>query len=383
VCKKKRGNYLRRKENTVNNKQKPITKKQQLQDLRLRWNLQCKAAIANRASFILQKARADYLRVYGTDGVGLARYQAEVLEQDVGLGTHREVQRKERARAKKLILDTFKEFPRDTVTGMVAANMVDTIAGTDTSLTVDDLDAPANLLVMGRIASPRRKPKATGTTGIITDIAHPAFPFPFIPGVKWKSKAAAVVVLTTGLVAASLAPASAAGTNFYDLHRMKYSEPVATQQFTAPDGYTLTAERDGLYLPRLAWPVDRGSPVSDGFGWRTSPCAGCSSDHKGQDMNPGYGALIYAASTGRVTQVGWNNGLGWSVQIFDGYTWEFIYGHMIEGSSTVNVGDRVTVGQVIGHVGNTGSSTGAHLHFQINENGVPIDPMPILNRYSK
>jgi murein DD-endopeptidase MepM/ murein hydrolase activator NlpD len=70
------------------------------------------------------------------------------------------------------------------------------------------------------------------------------------------------------------------------------------------------------------------------------------------------------------------------VRIFDGYTWEFVYGHMIEGSSTVNVGDTVVAGQIIGRVGNTGSSTGAHLHFEIRENGIAIDPMPIHNLYA-
>lgn len=365
----------------MNNKQKPKTKKQQLEELRLRWNMQSKEAIADLASFILNKARLDYTKVYGTQGVGLARYQAEVLQEINGIGTHREVQRKERARAKKLVLDTFQEFPRDTVTGMIAADMVDTIAGTDTSLTVDDLDAPANLLVTGERPSHRSKPKPTGTPGIIDDIAHPAYPFPFIPGVEWKSKAAAVVVLTSGIVAASLAPANASGLSFYEMSQMKYSEPVATQEYTAPDGPAIDAARDGIYIPRLAWPVDRNAPISDGFGWRTAPCSSCSSDHKGVDMNPGYGSPIYSSSLGTVTQVGWSGSLGWIVQIFDGYTWEFVYGHMVPGSSTVNVGDTVVAGQIIGQVGNSGTSTGAHLHFEIHENGTAIDPMPILNRY--
>jgi hypothetical protein len=176
----------------VNNKQKSKTKKQQLEDLRRRWNLQSSAAMENRVSFILQKSRADYLQVYGTDGIGLARYQAEVLEQDAGIGTHREVRRRERARAKKLILDTFQEFPRDTVTGMIAASVVDSLVGTDTSLTVDDLDAPAHLLLVD--APVPSESRVKDRVKIIKDVADPAYLFPFIPGVNWMSKAGATVV---------------------------------------------------------------------------------------------------------------------------------------------------------------------------------------------
>nr|BFF13157.1 hypothetical protein GCM10025699_44600 [Microbacterium flavescens] len=54
------------------------------------------------------------------------------------------------------------------------------------------------------------------------------------------------------------------------------------------------------------------------------------------------------------------------------------YSHMQTGSVTVAVGDTVTVGQIVGAVGSTGNSTGAHLHFEIHLNGVPVDPYPWL-----
>jgi len=113
----------------VTNKQ---TKKEQLNQLREKWNWDSKEAIEDRVTFILNKARQDYLRVYGkADGIALARYQSELLHEDRAVGTQRAIRRQERARARNLILETFKDFPRDTVTGMIAAGVVDEITGSE------------------------------------------------------------------------------------------------------------------------------------------------------------------------------------------------------------------------------------------------------------
>jgi len=130
----------------------------------------------------------------------------------------------------------------------------------------------------------------------------------------------------------------------------------------------------------LRWPVNPGSRIADGFGPRVAPCAGCSSYHEGVDFDAGYGAPVHAIAAGVVT--GTNNpgysALGVHVQIqhlIDGKSVTSVYGHMQAGSVRLKVGDVVSVGQVIGLVGNTGASTGAHLHFEIHLGSRPVNPL--------
>lgn len=127
----------------------------------------------------------------------------------------------------------------------------------------------------------------------------------------------------------------------------------------------------------IQWPFLVGAPISSGFGWRD--CAGCPAFHKGIDINPGLGTPIQAIADGVVTEVGANDwDYGTYVLIsheIDGQVIGSRYAHMIEGSSPLAVGDVVTVGTLVGQVGSTGISTGAHLHFEILLDGVtPTDP---------
>ncbi|ARJ07549.1 hypothetical protein B5808_19310 (plasmid) [Cnuibacter physcomitrellae] len=129
----------------------------------------------------------------------------------------------------------------------------------------------------------------------------------------------------------------------------------------------------------IQWPFTTGVPISDGFGPRAAPCGGCSSYHKGLDMNPGQGTPIQVIADGVVTvaQASDNGGLGVYAEIehvIDGQRITSVYGHMLEGSLQLSEGQVVTVGEQVGNVGNTGTSTGAHLHFEIHVDGTPIDP---------
>jgi len=98
----------------------------------------------------------------------------------------------------------------------------------------------------------------------------------------------------------------------------------------------------------------------------------------GTDFVPGYGTPIYAVADGVVKEhdiQSW--GLGNSVVIshdVKGLAFDSVYGHMATGSVVVEAGQEVKVGDLIGLVGNTGSSTGAHLHFEIHLNGIQVDP---------
>lgn len=159
----------------------------------------------------------------------------------------------------------------------------------------------------------------------------------------------------------------------------------STRGSTAASTETATAlpARDSFSVisySTVEWPIDPSSPVGDGFGSRTPPCSGCSSFHRGTDFTPGAGTPIGAIANGVVTEVGDPSGeLGVYAIIqhtIDGVTVSSVYGHMKFGSMPLTVGEAVTRGQLVGLVGDTGLSTGAHLHFGIlDAAGTPINSL--------
>ena len=144
----------------------------------------------------------------------------------------------------------------------------------------------------------------------------------------------------------------------------------------------IRAEADFVNNPAgtIQWPFAVGVHIGDHFGYRD--CAGCSSDHGGQDFNPGLGAEIQAIADGTVavsTDSGGSLGVVMMIDHqIDGELVTSVYAHMIEGSRRFEVGDTVHVADVIGQTGNTGMSTGPHLHFEIRlggVNGTKVDPL--------
>ncbi|MDI2097757.1 M23 family metallopeptidase [Ruicaihuangia caeni] len=131
-------------------------------------------------------------------------------------------------------------------------------------------------------------------------------------------------------------------------------------------------QRDDYGVTKFAlvkWPVPAGSKISSGFGGRSAPCAGCSTNHDGVDFTPGAGTPVAALADGVVTEVGNpSGGLGVYAMIehvIDGARYTSVYGHMQLGSLSVAVGQQVTAGQQLGRVGSTGQSTGPHLHLEL------------------
>ncbi|GAA2037346.1 hypothetical protein GCM10009819_22420 [Agromyces tropicus] len=133
-------------------------------------------------------------------------------------------------------------------------------------------------------------------------------------------------------------------------------------------------------LGTIQWPFAVGVHIGDRFGYRN--CYGCSSDHHGQDFNPGLGAQIQAIADGVVsesTDAGGSLGVVMMIDhVIDGQVVTSVYAHMEYGSRRFEVGDTVEVGDVVGTTGNTGMSTGPHLHFEIRiggKDGYWVDPL--------
>jgi len=127
------------------------------------------------------------------------------------------------------------------------------------------------------------------------------------------------------------------------------------------------------YLP-LGKPVE--GPISSGFGKRSDPMNNRSAFHTGIDFRGDKGDKIYATADGVVANAFRNGGYGNYVLIDHGNGYTSAYAHMKK--YLVHKGDRIKRGQLIGLIGNTGRSTGSHLHYEIALNGVPINPYKFL-----
>ncbi|MBM3241637.1 M23 family metallopeptidase [Candidatus Poribacteria bacterium] len=130
----------------------------------------------------------------------------------------------------------------------------------------------------------------------------------------------------------------------------------------------------GAKEPRLVF----GSPLKDkltvtsGYGYRIHPVSGQRLFHHGIDLRAKEGTRIYAAQAGKVIFVGWLGGYGRLVVIKHDDKYTTRYGHLAK--ITVRSGQKVKSGTVIGLSGDTGYSTGPHLHFEVRCKGKSIDP---------
>ncbi len=114
------------------------------------------------------------------------------------------------------------------------------------------------------------------------------------------------------------------------------------------------------------------SRISSEFGWREAPIAGAGNNHKGMDLAAPAGTPIYAAAAGTVTTARYSNSAGNWVVINHGNGLQTYYMHA--SALYVSEGQSVSKGQNIAAVGSTGQSTGPHLHFQVMQNGTPVNP---------
>ena len=211
----------------------------------------------------------------------------------------------------------------------------------------------------------------------------------------------ALMAVATSIPAEALLSSQDVRASVLEAQRVLPADEAQTMDLAGGD--TVTVERDGYESSTIAqiaaasgirmedtftnnpngtvqWPFAVGVHVGDRFGPRN--CAGCSSNHGGQDFNPGVGAPIQAIADGVVSYAEDGEGsLGVHMMIdhmIDGQLVTSVYAHMIHGSMLFKEGDVVKVGQVIGKTGSTGMSTGPHLHFEIREGGITgtkVDPL--------
>ncbi|MDI6870532.1 MAG: M23 family metallopeptidase [Bacillota bacterium] len=143
----------------------------------------------------------------------------------------------------------------------------------------------------------------------------------------------------------------------------------------SPSAGEASAPGGGERLPQLQWPV-RGR-LSAGFGRRNHPVYRLMGVHEGIDVGAPEGTPVVAAAAGRVTATFRGLSSGLTVDLdHGGFTTR--YAHL--SAIKVRTGETVKAGTVIGLVGNTGVSTGPHLHFEVRRNGQPVDPLPLLPR---
>ena len=150
-------------------------------------------------------------------------------------------------------------------------------------------------------------------------------------------------------------------------------------RFTTPDdGITDYYDDNGKaatkFLTRT--PIN-GARISSGFGWRRHPILGYTKMHTGVDFAAPFGTPIKAAGNGVIEKIGRVGAYGKYIRVRHANGYKTAYAHMSRFAKNLKVGSRVRQNQVIGYVGSTGRSTGAHLHYEVLVNNKAVNPLKL------
>ncbi|MFZ0661089.1 MAG: M23 family metallopeptidase [Acidobacteriaceae bacterium] len=185
----------------------------------------------------------------------------------------------------------------------------------------------------------------------------------------------------TKSVATSVFAADDSDTTFSDTSYAQSFNQLASLRTTALSGQLAQAFELGinpvvnhnwkalLNAPTL-WPVM--GRITSSFGERLDPFNGEGAFHSGIDIATSFGTAVRAPADGVVLKASFGNGYGREILIDHGSGIETLYGHL--SGFAVTVGERVQRGQVIGYVGDSGRSTGPHLHYEVRVRGTPVNP---------
>jgi len=147
-----------------------------------------------------------------------------------------------------------------------------------------------------------------------------------------------------------------------------------TPDDNATDFYDENGRSTRKFLIRK--PIADGD-ITSGFGMRYHPILHFSRMHTGVDWGAPIGTPIFAAGNGVVLKAGWDSGYGRRVEVQHANGYVTTYNHMSGFGRGITEGVRVTQGQVVGYLGQTGLATGPHLHYEVIINGNFVDPMAI------
>ena len=138
-------------------------------------------------------------------------------------------------------------------------------------------------------------------------------------------------------------------------------------------------EEFSTVIPAI-WAIDRTKlrHVSSLYGMRMHPTLGIWRKHEGIDLTAPIGTAVYASGNGVISQSQWRNGYGELIEVNHGFGYKSRYAHL--SKRYVQVGDSVTRGQVIGEVGNTGVSSGPHLHYEVRYRDNTVNPIHYFNK---
>ena len=138
-------------------------------------------------------------------------------------------------------------------------------------------------------------------------------------------------------------------------------------------------EEFSTVIPAI-WPIDRTKlkNVSSLYGMRVHPRYGYWKMHEGIDLSAPKGTPVYATGNAVVTRSSWQPGYGQLIELNHGFGYKTRYGHL--SKRYVSPGDSVTRGQVIGEVGNTGVSSGSHLHYEVRFRDKTVNPIHYFNK---
>ena len=172
--------------------------------------------------------------------------------------------------------------------------------------------------------------------------------------------------LTTALTHESKALASRLSNNLGHLTTQAKIKTISLQELD----HFFKNQKSFLQSTPSVWPT-RGW-VTSGFGYRKSPFTGLREKHEGWDIGARSGSAVRATADGMITLAGRERGYGKLIEIDHGYGVVTRYGH--NSKNLIKVGSKVKRGQIVALVGNTGRSTGPHLHYEVLVNGVPANP---------